>query len=161
MTETAIKTFSVGYPIQSPLDAMLILRPRPFTIRTQSLQKKPSRTIAVAVQATRKVRKYDAFWWMFQPSSCGMMTLWPRLEIGKCSETPWTSPRAGLEVADRVHLAASLVCAPLFFGPELNRAKARPRQPDEEGCDPVLDVVVRGAASWPGRTSSSDQRLDE
>jgi hypothetical protein len=26
VTETAIKTFSVGYPIQSPLDAMLTLR---------------------------------------------------------------------------------------------------------------------------------------
>ena len=26
MTETAIKTFSVGYPIQSPLDALLTLR---------------------------------------------------------------------------------------------------------------------------------------
>ena len=69
-------------------------RPSPFTIRTQSLQKNPSRTIAVARwSATRKVRKYDAFWWMFQPKSCGRMTLWPRLEIGKSSDTPWTSPR--------------------------------------------------------------------
>ena len=65
------------------------LRPRPFTIRTQSRQKKPSSTSAVARWvATRKVMKYGSFWWMFQPSSCGRITLWPRLETGKSSETP-------------------------------------------------------------------------
>ena len=69
------------------------LRPRPRTIRTQSRQKNPSRTIAVArCVATRKVRKYGSFWWMSQPRSRGRMTLWPRLEIGNSSEKPWSRP---------------------------------------------------------------------
>ena len=69
-------------------------RPSPLTIRTQSRQKNPSRTSAVArCVATRNVRKYLSFWWMFQPSSRGRITLWPRLETGKSSETPWRSPR--------------------------------------------------------------------
>ena len=69
-------------------------RPRPFTIRTQSCQKNPSSTSAVArCVATRKVRKYLSFWWMFQPSSRGRITAWPRLEIGKSSVTPWINPR--------------------------------------------------------------------
>ena len=68
-------------------------RPSPLTIRTQSRQKNPSSTSAVARwSATRKVRKYGAFWWMFQPKSFGRMTLCPRLEIGKSSDTPWSSP---------------------------------------------------------------------
>jgi hypothetical protein len=51
-------------------------------------------TIAVArCVATRKVRKYESFWWMFQPSSDGRMTLWPRLETGNSSDTPWRKPR--------------------------------------------------------------------
>ena len=69
-------------------------RPRPFTIRTQSLQKNPSSTSAVARwTATRKLRKYGSFWWMFQPSRCGRITACPRLEIGNSSEKPWSSPR--------------------------------------------------------------------
>ena len=43
--------------------------------------------------ATRKVRKYWSFWWMSQPSTFGRITLWPRLEIGKSSATPWSNPR--------------------------------------------------------------------
>ena len=70
-------------------------RPIPFTIRTQSRQKNASRTSAVARWvATRKVRKYLSFWWMFQPSRRGRITLCPRLETGKSSETPCKSPRA-------------------------------------------------------------------
>ena len=39
------------------------LRAIPFTIRTQSRQKKPSRTSAVAkCVATRKVMKKESFW---------------------------------------------------------------------------------------------------
>jgi hypothetical protein len=39
------------------------LRPSPFTIRTQSLQKNPSRTSAVAkCVATRNVMKNESFW---------------------------------------------------------------------------------------------------
>lgn len=37
VTETAIKTFSVGYPIQSPLDAMLTLRQR-HSLRAEDVQ---------------------------------------------------------------------------------------------------------------------------
>ncbi len=48
----------------------------PRRMRTQSRQKKQSSTIAVArCVATRKLRKYGSFWWMFQPSSFGRITL--------------------------------------------------------------------------------------
>jgi hypothetical protein len=78
----------------SPISRSRNERPSPFTIRTQSRQKKMSSTMAVARwSATRKVRKYGAFWWMFQPSSSGRMTLCPRLEMGNSSDTPWSSPR--------------------------------------------------------------------
>ncbi len=36
--------------------------------------------------------KYVSFWWMFQPSSRGRMTLWPRLEIGNSSANPCSRP---------------------------------------------------------------------
>jgi hypothetical protein len=59
-------------------------RASPFTIRTQSLQKNPRRTSAVARWvATRKLRKYGSFWWMSQPKRLGRMTLCPRLEMGR------------------------------------------------------------------------------
>ena len=64
-------------------------RPRPLTIRTQSRQKKPSSTSAVArCTATRNVRKNLSFWWMSQPNTRGSTTAWPRLEIGNSSVTP-------------------------------------------------------------------------
>ena len=69
------------------------LRPKPRTMRTQSRQKNPSSTSAVArCVATRKVMKYESFWWMFQPSSLGRITLWPRLEIGNSSLKPCSRP---------------------------------------------------------------------
>ena len=62
-------------------------------MRTQSRQKNQRSTIAVArCVATRNVRKYWSFWWMFQPRRFGRMTLCPRLEIGKSSVTPCSSP---------------------------------------------------------------------
>ena len=68
-------------------------RKMPRTIRTQSCQKNPSSTSAVArCVATRNARKKLSFWWMSQPSSPGRITEWPRLEIGKSSEKPWSSP---------------------------------------------------------------------
>ena len=68
-------------------------RPSPARIRIQSRQKKKNSTIAVArCVAIRNVRKYLSFWWMSQPRRLGRMTLCPRLEIGKSSETPWSSP---------------------------------------------------------------------
>jgi hypothetical protein len=63
-------------------------------MRFQSAQKNPSRTSAVArCVATRKVMKNGSFWWMSQPSSRGAMTECPRLEIGKSSVKPCSSPR--------------------------------------------------------------------
>ncbi len=63
-------------------------------MRTQSAQKKPSRTSAVARWvATRNVMKYWSFWWMFQPRMLGRITLCPRLEIGNSSATPCRNPR--------------------------------------------------------------------
>ena len=78
-------------------------RQRPLTIRTQSLRKNTSSTIAVAkCVAIRNVRKNLSFWWMFQPASAGSTTPWPRLEIGNGSAIPWVRPEDhGLEVADQ------------------------------------------------------------
>ena len=73
-------------------------------MRTQSRQKNTNSTIAVArCVAIRNVRKYLSFWWMFQPSSFGRITLCPRLETGKSSETPCRSPRmiaCGYEISE-------------------------------------------------------------
>ena len=64
-------------------------RPSPLKMRTQSFQKNPSSTSAVARwTATRNVMKYLSFWWMFQPNRRGNTTAWPRLEIGNSSENP-------------------------------------------------------------------------
>ena len=66
----------------------------PVMMRTQSCQKNPSRTIAVARWvATRKAMKYLSSWWMSQPNTRGATTLWPRLEIGNSSAKPWSRPR--------------------------------------------------------------------
>jgi hypothetical protein len=62
-------------------------------MRTQSRQKKPSSTSAVArCVATRNARKKSSFWWMSHPKSPGRITEWPRLEIGKSSEKPCSRP---------------------------------------------------------------------
>ena len=66
----------------------------PLTIRAQSLRKKPTSTSAVArCVATRNVMKNESFCWMSQPSSRGRITECPRLETGKSSVKPWSSPR--------------------------------------------------------------------
>src|SRR5919197_876895 len=128
------------------------LRPSPRRIRTQSRQKKPSRTIAVArCVATRKVRKYESFWWMFQPRSFGRTTLWPRLETGKSSETPWSRPRT-TACQYEIRLASGIASAPrvgrlLPAGREPRVDEAR--EPDEEGRDAVLHVVVSGVSLVP------------
>jgi hypothetical protein len=63
-------------------------------MRTQSCQKNPSSTSAVArCVATRNARKKLSFWWMSHPSRPGRITEWPRLEIGNSSENPWSRPR--------------------------------------------------------------------
>src|SRR6202521_5958406 len=48
-------------------------------------------TSAVAVptwSSTTKARKVGSAWLIFQPSSFGRMTIWPRLLTGKSSVTP-------------------------------------------------------------------------
>ena len=90
------------------------------------------------------VRKYLSFWWMFQPKRLGRITLWPRLEIGKSSETPWSSPEDDrLRVGDQrgEDHAAGL----RRFGPDWNQAKTRQASAEQEGGDPVLHVVVARA----------------
>ena len=67
------------------------------------------------------------------------MTVWPRLEIGNSSDTPWISPStARLEVADRVHSAGVGRLAALFFGPLLNQAKARHARPTRKAAMPCF-----------------------
>ena len=69
-------------------------RPSPRKIRFQSSQNMTKRTSAVAQWvATRKARKNESFWWMFQPKIPGAITPWPRLEIGNGSAMPWSRPR--------------------------------------------------------------------
>src|SRR2546430_5320391 len=118
-------------------------RPRPLTIRTQSRQKKPSSTIAVArCVATRNVMKNLSFWWMSHPSSFGRMTLWPRLEIGNSSLTPCSRPRT---IACPYEMGNEAV-----LGGRLRPAWARGAEPGEdEACraqeergDPVLHMVM-------------------
>ena len=51
-------------------------------------------TMAVAKWvATKKVRKLELFWLIFQLKSLGMITLWPRLDMGKSSVKPCSKPR--------------------------------------------------------------------
>ena len=79
-------------------------------MRTQSPQKKPSRTSAVArCVAIRNVRKLESFWWMSQPKIVGRITLCPRLEMGNSSLTPCSSPSTiacPYEITCRAPLAA-------------------------------------------------------
>ena len=68
-------------------------------IRSQSFQKKISRATAVATcRPTMNARYGDSGAETFRsrahrpPISAGMMTLWPRLETGNSSVTPWKRP---------------------------------------------------------------------
>src|SRR2546421_253983 len=116
------------------------LRPRPRTIRTQSRQKNPRRTIAVArCVATRKVRKYESFWWMFQPRRRGRITLWPRLETGKSSETPWSRPRT-TACQYEIRLASGIASAPRRR--RLLPAGGEPRVDEVGGLLADVDRVV-------------------
>src|SRR5919201_684688 len=81
---------------------------------------------------------------MFQPRRRGRMTLWPRLETGKSSETPWSRPRT-TACQYEIRLASGIASAPRVS--RLLPAGREPRvdeagEPDEEGRDPVLHVVV-------------------
>src|ERR1044072_4220130 len=121
------------------------LRPRPLTIRTQSCQKKPSSTSAVARGvAPRKPRKYASFWWMFQPSRLGRMTLCPRLETGKSSDTPCNSP----STIAWPYVISDGRTTVLSVGSDVPARRAlEPREDeqgdaDEERREAVLEVVV-------------------
>ena len=107
-------------------------------MRTQSRQKKSSRTIAVArCVAIRNVRKYLSFWWMFQPSSFGRITLCPRLETGNSSDTPCKQPqhdRAG--IGDQ--RCDDHVARVVRFGPVRNQANTRQARPTRNAAIPCL-----------------------
>src|SRR5919204_1796434 len=81
---------------------------------------------------------------MSQPSRRGRTTLWPRLETGKSSETPWSRPRTtacqyeisaarGIGSAPRVRRALTAGLEP---------GVDETGEPDKERRDPVLHVVV-------------------
>ena len=131
----------------APIPRSRRLRPSPLTIRTQSRQKKTSRTIAVARWvATRKVMKYWSFWWMSQPSSWGRITLCPRLEIGNSSVTPWSRPRTiawPYVISDARRSSGAARRRRSLAG--LEPGEDEQREADEERGDAVLDVVVARA----------------
>src|SRR5260370_18563306 len=89
---------------------------------------------------------------MCHPTSRGRMTLWPRLEIGKSSETPCSSPSIApwkYEIGNALRGGARRPLA----------ARVEPREdeagePDEERRDAVLRVVV----ARPGLVSREERR---
>ena len=82
-----------GVGVSAPISRARRERPMPRTIRTQSLQKKPSNTSAVArCVATRNARKKSSFWWMSQPSSRQDHAV-AEARDGKSSAMPWSRPR--------------------------------------------------------------------
>ena len=85
--------------------------------------------------------KNESFWRMCHPRSFGATTLWPRLEIGKSSEKPWSRPRT---TACPYEIGTSWR---LRGGPGAPLARLEPgedeaREPEQERGDPVLHVVV-------------------
>ena len=140
-------------------------RPSPFTMRTQSRQKKPSRTSAVArCVATRKVRKNVSFWWMFQPSRRGRITLWPRLEIGKSSLTALQQAEHDRPVRRRSARRRARESSPQPSRPRSGRSgtrRRRAREPDEHRGDAVLDVVVARARLVAGEERQRLGRLGQ
>src|SRR5438132_11125046 len=81
---------------------------------------------------------------MFKTRSRGRSTLCTRIETGKSSETPWRSPRtiaSGKEISEasnKLLLAGSL-------GAAAEPGEHEAGEPDEEGRDSVLRVVVARA----------------
>src|ERR671930_526954 len=82
---------------------------------------------------------------MFHPRRRGRMTLWPRLEMGKSSDTPWSRPRT-TACQYEIRLAIGIASAPRgrrAVGPRLEPGVDEAREPDKERRDAVLHVVVR------------------
>ena len=99
--------------------------------------------------------KYLSFWWMFQPSSFGRMTLCPRLETGKeLGDALQQAQDDRLRVRDQ--RGEDHAGGAVRFGPLRNQAKTRAREPDEERRDAVLHVVVARAGLVPGEEAGSD-----
>src|ERR671937_715857 len=67
---------------------------------------------------------------MFQPRRRGRMTLWPRLETGKSSETPWSRPRT-TACQYEIRLASGIASAPRVC--RLLPAGREPRGDDTQG----------------------------
>ena len=115
-----------------------------------------SSTIAVArCVATRNVRKYGSFWWMFQPSRLRQDHAVPeardREELGDALQEPQDDRLRVRDQRGEDHVAR---CA-LRPGAEPGEGEAG--EPDEERRDPVLDVVVaRPGLRALGRSSGSD-----
>src|SRR6266852_7256588 len=77
---------------------------------------------------------------MCQPTSRGRMTLWPRLETGKSSETPWSRPSIAAwkyEIGKTLSGGALGLTAAGVEPGEDERGQA-----DEERRDAVLRVMV-------------------
>ena len=85
---------------------------------------------------------------MCQPSSLATITLWPRLEIGNSSETPWSRPRTiacQYEINRRLRL----------LRPALEPGEGEHGEPDHERGDPVLGVVVAEPTRGRGRSRAA------
>src|SRR5919199_2294183 len=81
---------------------------------------------------------------MSQPRRRGRTTLWPRLETGKSSETPWSRPRT-TACQYEIRSASGMASAPRrrrALCPRLEPGVDEAREPDEERRDAVLHVVV-------------------
>src|SRR6059058_293047 len=82
---------------------------------------------------------------MSQPSRLGRITLWPRLEIGNSSETPWSRPRT---IACQYVMSVPATTRSSGGGGARPRGRAlepredQQRDAEEERGDPVLDVMV-------------------
>ena len=87
--------------------------------------------------------KYGSFWWMFQPRSFGRITLWPRLDTGKSSETPWSSPMTsarGYEIsaAATITRQAAPGRGAERFGPLRNHASTKNARPTHSAAIPCF-----------------------
>src|SRR3954468_21434491 len=86
---------------------------------------------------------------MSQPRSFGMMTLWPRLEIGKSSLKPCSRPSriaCPYEIGKAARLGDR---APRARVGRTEPGEDEAREPEEERRDAVLDVVVARALLVP------------
>src|ERR1700745_3610235 len=82
---------------------------------------------------------------MFQPSGLGRRTLWPRLEIGKSSEKPCSSPSTiawPYVISEGTTMSLSVCGGGFAARRALAPRDAEQRDADEERREPVLEVMV-------------------